>query len=241
MVVAPPLCGPQHEELVATQQATTLTPNDLLSRVLVKGKVKQLKEMDERRRTSRLSRHLSRAPLLHIRRPGLPRRWHMHWVVPPPAWHIRWAAARPSNGVHADALVSPSPMKWWKAAEPLVALRPTNASQAGRESAANFLVTHNSFDSQLLCGLAQVGSAMKARRKLDRKLKADKNKTDKFYSDFLSLRSEPVANFLQRATPKSVLPISSINEVSLLGFEPRLLHVQPIDRCFDLFADRIIC
>jgi hypothetical protein len=61
MVVAPPLCGPQHEELVATQQATTLTPNDLLSRVLVKGKVKQLKEMDERRRTSRLSRHLSRA------------------------------------------------------------------------------------------------------------------------------------------------------------------------------------
>ena len=55
---------------------------------------------------------------------------------------------------------------------------------------------------------------MKARRKLDRRLKADKNKTDKYFSYYLTLRSEPVTNFLEQATPKSELPISSINEVS---------------------------
>jgi len=59
---------------------------------------------------------------------------------------------------------------------------------------------------------------MKARRKLDRRLKADKNKnkTDKYFSYYLTLRSEPVTNFLEQATPKSELPISSINEDRML-------------------------
>ena len=57
---------------------------------------------------------------------------------------------------------------------------------------------------------------MKARRKLDRKLKADKTKTDKFYALHLCLRSEPVSAFLGDAKPKSELPITSINEDRLL-------------------------
>eukprot|EP00966_Prymnesium_polylepis_P309381 7149015-Prymnesium_polylepis.1 len=57
---------------------------------------------------------------------------------------------------------------------------------------------------------------MKARTKLDKKLKADKNKTDKFYSFYLCLRSEPVATFLGEGKPKSELPITSINEDRLL-------------------------
>jgi len=61
-----------------------------------------------------------------------------------------------------------------------------------------------------------VESSMKARRKLDRKLKADKNKTDKYFSYYLTLRSEPVTSFLRLATPKSELPISSINEDRML-------------------------
>eukprot|EP00966_Prymnesium_polylepis_P327904 7383730-Prymnesium_polylepis.2 len=68
---------------------------------------------------------------------------------------------------------------------------------------------------------------MKARRKLDRKLKADKNKTDKYFSYYLTLRSEPVTSFLRLATPKSELPISSINEVS----EAARKHALSFGRC----------
>ena len=91
-------------------------------------------------------------------------------------------------------------------------LTPNNTFRIKEES---LLRSHRSVADER-CGLAQVGTAMKARKKLDRKLKADKNKTDKYFSNYLCLRSEPVNTFLQRASPKSVLPISSMNEDYLL-------------------------
>eukprot|EP00966_Prymnesium_polylepis_P132476 3062703-Prymnesium_polylepis.1 len=48
-----PCIPPQYDELSATGLATALSPRDLFRRVLVKGKVRQLKVMIERRQSSR--------------------------------------------------------------------------------------------------------------------------------------------------------------------------------------------
>ena len=82
---------------------------------------------------------------------------------------------------------------------------------------------HRLFSTWLKSGcVAQVEASTNARRKLDKKLKADKNTTDKYYSLYLSLRSEPISTFLGQSTPKSELPITSINEVRPQGFEIRV-------------------
>ena len=79
-------------------------------------------------------------------------------------------------------------------------------------------------------GPVQVETSTKARRKLDKKLKADKEKTDKYYSSFISLRSEPLSTFFGNGTPKAHLPITSINEACCqdLNLRHRISHICPL-------------
>ena len=70
-----------------------------------------------------------------------------------------------------------------------------------------------------------------ARRQLDKRVKASKKAskivTDEFYASILALRAEPVSVFLGHATPKFVLPITSVNEDKFL----KLLRLPVDERC----------
>jgi len=182
-----------YDELSATGLATALSPRDLFRRVLVKGKVRQLKVMIERRQSSR--------PALCAR--------DIRRVTVGAAWRLasrlsRIKGALPKSPRSPRTPQSPKTPK----TPPAPLLFRVSSSRVSRDS-----LIRRSADS---IADEMVGTSMKARRKLDKKLKADKEKTDKYYSSFLSLRSEPISVFLGNGRPKSELPITSINEDRLL-------------------------
>mmetsp|Transcript_18234 Transcript_18234/g.49267 ORF Transcript_18234/g.49267 Transcript_18234/m.49267 type:complete len:614 (+) Transcript_18234:1-1842(+) len=176
----------QYDELVATGRAAALSPYDLRCRVLVKGKVKRLKELDERDLISRTSS--SRC--------------------------IR-ALQRCASGV-STARRSNSRSSRMSAASPRSPRSPSLTLASSQSDLQNRERTSDHRDSMVSIADNMVETSTTARRKLDKKLKADKNTTDKYFSLYLSLRSEPVSTFLGQSNPKSELPIFSINEDRLL-------------------------
>jgi len=176
----------QYDELVTTGRAAALSPYDLRCRVLVKGKVKRLKELDERDLISRTSS--SRC--------------------------IR-ALQRCASGV-STARRSNSRSSRMSAASPRSPRSPSLTLASSQSDLQNRERTSDHRDSMVSIADNMVETSTTARRKLDKKLKADKNTTDKYFSLYLSLRSEPVSTFLGQSNPKSELPIFSINEDRLL-------------------------
>jgi len=186
-----------YEELVTTQQATTLSPSDLAKRILVKGKVNKLKELEQHKRSSRLQRAMTeRGKSLAARLTQRASRASSRISRTSRSGSMRPSCGEAAPSINRGSSSSAPLMSRVSSTSELSCCRPSSSSIADE----------------------MVGSSMKVRRKLDRRLKADKNKnkTDKYFSYYLTLRSEPVTNFLEQATPKSELPISSINEDRML-------------------------
>jgi len=59
---------------------------------------------------------------------------------------------------------------------------------------------------------SDVNGRMSARQKFDKQARPRKDITDEFYASYLSLRAEPVANFMERRQSRWALPITSVNE-----------------------------
>jgi len=152
-----------YEELVSVGRATQLSPLDLNSRILAKGKVKQL-----RKEKSSLSSMCSPRP-------------------------FSFAISRCSS-----LPCSPRGKR---------ATSRSSACSSGRCTSVEDSVRSES---------EYIETMASARRKLDKKVKGTKLLTDPFYAGCLSLRSEPLPAFLRCDPPKTVLPITSINEDVLL-------------------------
>jgi len=75
-------------------------------------------------------------------------------------------------------------------------------------------------------GFSDVQAKMSARKKFDKQARPRKDDIDDFYASYLSLRTEPIASFMERRQSKWALPITSVNEDRYL----RLLGISVLER-----------
>ena len=187
---------------------------DLNLRVLLKGKVKQLKK----KRSSSLKR--GPAGLFRGGCKSLHRASSSRVLVDRPTSILRACTWRKGRGTpQGDFFAKASVTDVSQRKTSLVGMQRMSSessgivqervSSKGNEPFAGGQ-RHLSIDSHHSTTLHYAQE--KARRALDKRVKASRHTTDAFYASFLALRSEPVQNFMRERPSKWVLPITSINE-----------------------------
>jgi len=175
-----------YEELSEIQRAAWLSPADLKTRVLARGKVKLPRKTNGTKPSCR-----NRFAGLATRPASLLRN------------SLRSCSRGDSQAERSSTVV--------ELRSTCVGVGPEASASVDKDR-----LSRSSSVSEFDAPLTVVDSMANGRRRLDKKVKASKNTTNEFYAQYLSMRSVPLHHFLRGSPPKWALPISSINEDRLL-------------------------